>query len=96
MAWLDRSDTECQPCDRFTSGDDGYYGPTPHECFAPFNEPGARLCGEDGGRVYFCANCRRDHHADGYNSCRGRREPCPFGHPACAAALLAPDAGEGK
>lgn len=86
MAWLDRSDSECQPCDHYVSDGEGYFGgPIPHECFAPFGEPGARRCGEDGGRVYFCMNCRRDHHGGGYNTCRGSRGPCPFHHPACAA-----------
>ena len=94
MSWLNRSETQCQPCDNFTSGDDGYYGPTPHQCFAPFDKPGARRCGEDGGLVYFCRNCNSDHHSGGYNTCRGRRGPCRFGHPACkdrGPDALAPD-----
>lgn len=87
MSWLDRSETECQPCASFTPHEeDGPYGPTPHECFAPFDAtwPQER-CGK---KVYWCASCSSDHHEGGYNSCRFPRG-CAFNHPVCVARLAA-------
>lgn len=84
MPFLDRTEEECQPCEKFET----YlvsvlgYGPQPHEC---------PLCG---GTRYFCANCNTDHHEGGWNICkhkyilRGRfaTSVCPRKHPACEAA----------
>lgn len=81
MAWLDRSETECQPCEHFAPYEEGPYGATPHECFAPFDRERSVTCL---GRVYFCANCNRDHHTGGYNACAGNYG-CRFNHPACLA-----------
>ena len=51
-----------QPCNNFMVGDHGMYTspntPQPHEC------PDCL------GTRYFCANCNRDHHENGWESCK--------------------------
>jgi len=74
VSWLDRTDEQCQPCENYKHAEFEGDSPTPHECY--------KGCG---GRVYFCDNCKRDHHGGGYNTCISLG--CPFNHPACMAAL---------
>lgn len=76
MAWLDRSETECQPCERFRGVDVGSEtGPCGHACLA------------DGclGRVFLCDGCSCDHHVGGWNA-RGGSLKCLCNHAACVAA----------
>ncbi len=61
-----------QPCNDFRAEIEGNAYATwdnEHECYAPF-EPGKPKCG---GVVSWCANCRRDHHDQGYETCLSRK-----------------------
>ena len=58
-----------QPCEEFDAEEITLYGFTEHECFAPFDMPyPAARCGQ---LVAWCRNCHKDHHANGYDTCRG-------------------------
>lgn len=46
-----------QPCSNYKSFEEGLFGDIPHECYRCF------------GTVYFCGNCRKDHHVGGYETC---------------------------
>jgi hypothetical protein len=68
-------DTGKQPCDNFQADMDGNgteRWENRHECYAPFD--GTRPCDLT---VSSCAKCNKDHHEDGYNSCKGRPIPTP-------------------
>lgn len=87
MSDFDRTDTQCQPCDKFTP-DTGYYGMERHCC---------PRCRSDTAQRVFCLNCNRDHHSGGWNACdaivkqRGENiGQCAYGHPACAALRQEP------
>lgn len=75
---MNRSPTECQPCDAFVQ----------HETEAPgfFVTHDCPRCGGAGVREN-CGNCHRDHHRGGWNSCPSERKHCV--HPACVAAEAA-------
>lgn len=49
-----------QPCDNFCPADPGDFG-TVHDCYSK--------CGRSGARI-FCENCSRDHHKDGWDTCK--------------------------
>lgn len=58
-----------QPCDNYDPDIDGNgYGQweNVHECWCDINGKG--ICG---GEVSSCMNCNKDHHAGGYESCKG-------------------------
>jgi hypothetical protein len=77
-AW-NASAEHCQPCANFTPQED-YYGMNRHSCYAPFD--GTSPCD---GTVSFCENCNKDHHAGGYETCKGSRG-CMRNHPKCVRA----------
>jgi hypothetical protein len=66
-----------QPCDDYTPQQE-MYRDNKHECFGPYGEGN-----EEGPRcrqiVSFCENCRKDHHADGWDNC-GKILWCEKGH----------------
>ena len=58
-----------QPCDNYTPSDDIFTGSgNEHECI---------YCKSQPGTVSFCENCRRDHHANGLESCCHEGCSCP-------------------
>lgn len=52
-----------QPCNNYTAGEDDVSvlnaGPIPHQCPNCFD-----------GLRYFCTNCTRDHHENGWETCK--------------------------
>ena len=81
MNYLDKSTEHCQPCEFYFMDDDDPY---PH------------CCPDCEGLRYFCANCHKDHHKNGWESCGITEAKKACRHPSCRAAIAAAELEEGK
>ena len=73
---LNADDKHCQPCADFKPAEICPHtgNPQPHECY---------LCKDENALRYFCNNCHKDHHSDGWNSCAVNDLMRGCTHPAC-------------
>lgn len=76
---MNRSATDCQPCDRFVAV--AASAVTCTECDVP-------------GSVLMCATCKQDHHVGGWQTC-ARRMALRCSHAACVARLAALEPARG-